>query len=84
MITTNIRLSEVDYQKYRIIALKQKKSFAQLVREVLERTNWQTDEDKEEISRKAAESILKARGFTRGSMTIREAIEQGRRYYWNT
>lgn len=81
MITTNIRLSEKDYQKYRIIALKLKKSFAQLARESLERANWRFEETAgKERSKKAAEAILNESGFDPGDISIREAIEKGRKY----
>lgn len=81
MITTNVRLPEEDYQKYRIIALKQRKSFAQLVRESLDKANWHLESlnDKEK-SKKAAEAILADKGFDPGNISIRQAIEAGRKY----
>lgn len=80
MITTNVRFTEKDYQKYRLIALKRKKSFAQLVREALERIDWHLEDHKAaEKSRKAALSILKERGFE-SNLSIREMIEKGRKY----
>lgn len=80
MTTTVIRLHEKDYQKYRIIALKQGKSFAQLVRESLERANWHLEDRKtKEKSKKAAEAILKEKGF-KSDLSIREMIEMGRKY----
>lgn len=81
MITTNVRFSEKDYQRYRIIALKQKKSFAQLVRDSLDRANW-TFEDRisKENRKKAVDAILNEIGFDPGNISIREAIEKGRKY----
>lgn len=80
MITTNVRLSEKDYQKYRLIALKKKKSFAQLVREALDRIDWHLEDYKAaEKSRRAALSILKEKGF-KSNLSIREMIEEGRKY----
>lgn len=80
MITTNVRLPEKEYQKYRLIALKQKKSFAQLVREALERTIWLTpDKSITEKSKEAALSILKEKGFE-SKLSIRQMIEKGRKY----
>lgn len=80
MVTTNVRLPEEEYRKYRLIALKKRKSFAELVRQSLERANWTFDDEKKDKERRAAAGrILRVKRF-KSNMSIREMIEKGRRF----
>ena len=80
MITTNVRLSEEDYQKYRLIALKKRKSFAELVRDSLRMANFQLeDRDFEKKRMQAVDRIFKIRKI-KPHKSIREMIEEGRKY----
>lgn len=80
IVATNIRLPEDQYQKYRIIALKQRKSFAELVRQSLERANWHFEDTKVEKQRsEAAGRLLKIKKI-KPDKSIRDMIEEGRRY----
>lgn len=78
-VTVPIRLDEEEYQKYRLIALKQRKSFAELVRQSLERANWTYEDTKvKQISKQAAKRILSEKGFS-SNLSIREMVEYGRK-----
>lgn len=78
-VTVPIRLNEEEYQKYRLIALKQRKSFAELVRQSLERANWTYEDTKvKQISKQAAKRILSEKGFS-SNLSIREMVEYGRK-----
>lgn len=80
IVTTNIRLPEEKYQKYRLIALRRRTSFAELVRQSLEKANWQyEDHETEKKSQQAAGRLLKVKRF-KSPISIREMIERGRRY----
>ena len=80
MVTTNVRFSEEDYQKYRLIALKKRKSFAELVRDSLKMVNFQLEDSDAERNRiKAVERILKIKKI-KPHKSIREMIEEGRKY----
>ncbi len=80
IVATNIRFPEDQYQKYRIIALKQRKSFAELVRQSLERANWQFEDTKVENRRREAASRLLKTKKIKLDKPIREMIEEGRKY----
>lgn len=78
-VTTPVRLPEEEYKKYRRIALEQRKSFAQLVREALK--NYQQKEiSKEVIKRRKAAAARLWKTQIPVDIPIKELIEAGRRF----